>query len=147
VVFDSEARLPLDSALVRSLDVAPVVVVASGGAAPDRVAALREAGVETIVVEGSSAERVRAGLSELGRRDVTSVLLEGGARLAGAFLDAGEVDALALFVAPVVLGGAEARPLAAGEGAGSLDAAERALAMDWERSGDDLLIRARLREW
>jgi diaminohydroxyphosphoribosylaminopyrimidine deaminase / 5-amino-6-(5-phosphoribosylamino)uracil reductase len=147
VVFDSEARLPLDSALVRSLDVAPVVVVASGSAAPDRVAALRGASVETIVVEGSPAERVRAGLSELGRRDVTSVLLEGGARLAGAFLDAGEVDALALFVAPVVLGGAEARPLAAGEGARSLDAAERALAMDWERSGDDLLIRARLREW
>jgi diaminohydroxyphosphoribosylaminopyrimidine deaminase / 5-amino-6-(5-phosphoribosylamino)uracil reductase len=50
-------------------------------------------------------------------------------------------------VAPVLLGGADARPLAAGDGAVSLESAERALAMDWERSGDDLLIRARLREW
>jgi diaminohydroxyphosphoribosylaminopyrimidine deaminase / 5-amino-6-(5-phosphoribosylamino)uracil reductase len=147
VVFDSAARLPLESQLVRSLDLAPVTVVVAGSAPPERVAALRDAGVETIVVDGSPPERVRAGVAELGRRDVTSLLLEGGARLAGAFLDAGEIDALRLFVAPVVLGGAEARPLAGGEGATSIDAAERALAMDWERSGDDLLISARLREW
>jgi diaminohydroxyphosphoribosylaminopyrimidine deaminase / 5-amino-6-(5-phosphoribosylamino)uracil reductase len=147
VVFDSDARLPVDSQLVRTQDVSPVVAVVAGTAPPERVAALREAGVEAIVVDGSPADRVRAGMAELGRRDITSVLLEGGARLAGVFLDAGEVDALRLFVAPVLLGGADARPLAAGDGAVSLESAERALAMDWERSGDDLLIRARLREW
>jgi diaminohydroxyphosphoribosylaminopyrimidine deaminase/5-amino-6-(5-phosphoribosylamino)uracil reductase len=147
VVFDSEARLPLDSQLVGTLDAAPVIAVVAGTAPGERVSALRDAGVETIVVDGSPSERVRAALAELGRRDVTSVLLEGGARLAGAFLDAGEVDALRLFVAPVLLGGADARPLAAGDGAASLEAAERPLAMDWERSGDDLLISARLREW
>jgi diaminohydroxyphosphoribosylaminopyrimidine deaminase / 5-amino-6-(5-phosphoribosylamino)uracil reductase len=147
VVFDSAARLPLDSRLVSTLDVAPVIAVVAGAAPPERVAALRDAGVETIVVDGSAAERVRAGVAELGRRDVTSLLLEGGARLAGAFLDAGEIDTLRLFVAPVLLGGADARPLAGGDGAASLEAAERALAMEWERSGDDLLISARLREW
>jgi diaminohydroxyphosphoribosylaminopyrimidine deaminase / 5-amino-6-(5-phosphoribosylamino)uracil reductase len=147
VVFDSAARLPLDSQLVRTLDVSPVIAIVAGTAPPERVGALRDAGVETIVVDGSPAERVRAGAAELGRRDVTSVLLEGGARLAGAFLDAGEVDALRLFVAPVLLGGADARPLAAGEGAASIEAAERALAMDWEPSGEDLLISARMREW
>jgi diaminohydroxyphosphoribosylaminopyrimidine deaminase / 5-amino-6-(5-phosphoribosylamino)uracil reductase len=147
VVFDSAARLPLDSQLVSTLDVAPVVAVVAGAAHGERVAALRDAGIETIVVDGSPAERVQAGLAELGRREVTSLLLEGGARLAGAFLDAGEVDALRLFVAPVLLGGADARPLAAGEGAASIEAAERALAMDWEPSGEDLLISARMREW
>ena len=147
VVFDSAARLPLDSQLVRSVDEAPVIVIVATGAPSERVAALRDLGVETIVVDGSPPERVRAAAGELGRRDVTSLLLEGGARLAGSFLDGGEVDELRLFVAPVVLGGAGSRPLVAGEGAGSIEAAERALAMDWERSGDDLLIRARLREW
>jgi diaminohydroxyphosphoribosylaminopyrimidine deaminase/5-amino-6-(5-phosphoribosylamino)uracil reductase len=147
VVFDSAARLRLDSQLVRTLDLAPVTLVAAGSAPPERVAALRDAGVETIVVDGTPADRVRAGLAELGRRDVTSLLLEGGARLAGAFLDRGEIDELRLFVAPVLLGGADARPLAAGDGAASIEAAERALAMEWERSGDDLLISARLREW
>ena len=45
------------------------------------------------------------------------------------------------------LGGAGARPLAGGRGAPDLEQAERALAMSWEASGDDLLVRARLREW
>jgi diaminohydroxyphosphoribosylaminopyrimidine deaminase / 5-amino-6-(5-phosphoribosylamino)uracil reductase len=147
VVFDTAAQLPLDSQLVRSLDHAPVIVVAGSDAPSERLAALRDLGVETIVADGSPAERVRTAAAELGRREVTSLLLEGGARLAGSFLDAGEVDELRLFVAPVVLGGAGSRPLAAGKGAASIDAAERALAMDTERSGDDLLIRARLREW
>jgi diaminohydroxyphosphoribosylaminopyrimidine deaminase/5-amino-6-(5-phosphoribosylamino)uracil reductase len=147
VIFDSSARTPLDSQLVRTRDQAPVVLFATPEAPPDRVGALRDAGVEVLVVDGHPAARVRAALAELGHRNVTSLLLEGGARLTGAFLDAGEIDELRLFMAPVVLGGAGSRPLVAGEGAESLDAAQRALAMNWERSGDDLLIRARLREW
>ena len=86
-------------------------------------------------------------LDELGRRDVTSLLLEGGPTLAGAFADAGEIDELRLFVAPKLLGGAEAQPLLGGIGAGRLADARPALAMEWEACGEDLLIRARIREW
>jgi len=46
-----------------------------------------------------------------------------------------------------VLGGIGARPLAGGEGAARIADATPALAMEWERSGEDLLVRARLREW
>jgi diaminohydroxyphosphoribosylaminopyrimidine deaminase/5-amino-6-(5-phosphoribosylamino)uracil reductase len=72
-------------------------------------------------------------------------LLEGGATLAGAFIDAGEVDELRLFVAPVLLGGG--RPLAAGVGPAAIADGQRALAVEWERSGEDLLALARIREW
>ncbi|MFL5871343.1 MAG: RibD family protein, partial [Solirubrobacterales bacterium] len=111
----------------------------------DRVAALRDAGLEVLGAAGDRAERLRAGLDELGRRGATSLLLEGGAELAGGFLDAGEVDELRLFFAPVLLG--SGRPLAVRAGADRVDAGQRPLAVDWERSGDDMLIRARLREW
>ena len=147
VVFDSEARLPLDSKLVASASSAPLLLVVEPEAPGDRVAALRDAGAELITAGGGRVERVRAALGELGQRGVTSLLLEGGAELAGAFLDAGEVDELRLFVAPIVLGGAGDRPLAAGEGAGAIADAARALEIGCERSGEDLLIRARLREW
>jgi diaminohydroxyphosphoribosylaminopyrimidine deaminase/5-amino-6-(5-phosphoribosylamino)uracil reductase len=147
VVFDSDARLPLDSKLVRTIDQAPVLVVSSPTAPAERVRALGDAGVEVIPVDGGPVDRVRAALTELGHRDMTSLLLEGGAELAGSFLDAGEVDELRLFVAPIVLGGTRARPLATGEGAGRIEAAERALHMDFEASGEDIMIRARLREW
>jgi len=142
VVFDSSARLPLDSALVGSTAEAPLYVVSGPAAAADRVESLRAAGAEVIAVDG-----VESALDQLGRRGVTSLLLEGGPTLAGAFLDAGEIDELRLFVAPLLLGGAGSRPLLGGEGAPQIEAAQRALAVDWERSGEDLLIRARMREW
>jgi diaminohydroxyphosphoribosylaminopyrimidine deaminase/5-amino-6-(5-phosphoribosylamino)uracil reductase len=147
VVFDSEARLPPDSRLLGSIEQAPVVVVASAAAPEKRVRALEAAGASVVLCEGEPPERVRAGLAELGRRDVTSLLLEGGPTLAGSFLDSGEIDELRLFVAPMVVGGLLARPLIAGNGAMMLPDASAAMAMEWERSGDDLLIRARLKEW
>ena len=147
VVFDAGARLPVDSRLVQSISEAPVVVIASPAASEPRVSALRDAGVEVIVCEGEPDDRVRAGLAELGKREITSVLLEGGPTLAGSFRDADELDELRLFVAPIVVGGMLARPLIAGNGAMMLPDATVATAMDWERSGDDLLIRARLKDW
>jgi diaminohydroxyphosphoribosylaminopyrimidine deaminase / 5-amino-6-(5-phosphoribosylamino)uracil reductase len=142
-VFDSRARLPLDSRLVGSLDQAALIVVAETGA--EGATPLREAGVEVIEVAGEPERRVASALAELGARGITSVLLEGGAGLAGAFLDAGEIDELRLFVAPVVLG--SGRPLLAGAAPGEIADGERLLGFEWESSGEDLLIRGRLREW
>lgn len=145
VVFDSKARLPLDSALVRSVTEAPLLVVTSPGAPADRVAALRDAGADVFAADGDPPARISAALAELGRREVTSLLLEGGPTLAGSFLAAGEVDELLLFVAPIVLGAGP--PLLGGPGAERVGEAVRALSLESERSGDDLLVRARLREW
>jgi diaminohydroxyphosphoribosylaminopyrimidine deaminase/5-amino-6-(5-phosphoribosylamino)uracil reductase len=147
VVFDAAARTPLDSALLRSLDQAPMLVIAAAGADPDRVEGLRAAGAEVALFDGDDVGRVGAALAELGRRGVTSLLLEGGATLAGAFRDAGEIDELRLFMAPIVLGGADARPLLGGRGAGAIAEAQRALAIEHERIGNDLLLRARMKEW
>lgn len=147
VIFDSDARLPLGSRLVATLDEGPVLLIAGVEAPAGPVAALRDAGVEVVQLPGSGPERIRPALAELGRREVTSLLLEGGATLAGAFRDAGELDELRIFHAPILLGGAAARPLVGGAGTGGIAAAERALAVDWERSGEDLLVRARMREW
>jgi diaminohydroxyphosphoribosylaminopyrimidine deaminase / 5-amino-6-(5-phosphoribosylamino)uracil reductase len=145
VVFDSHARLPLGSRLVMSAGEVPVLVIASDSISTERLGGLREAGVDVITLVGDRAVRVRAALDELGRRGITSLLLEGGAELAGSFLDAGEIDQLRLFYAPVLLGGG--RPLAVRPGAGEVAGGERPLAVDWQRSGDDMLLRARLREW
>jgi diaminohydroxyphosphoribosylaminopyrimidine deaminase/5-amino-6-(5-phosphoribosylamino)uracil reductase len=75
------------------------------------------------------------------------VLLEGGPRLAGAFFDAGEIDELRLFLAPMVLGGRTARDPLEGEGVETISDALRALTLECEHVGEDLLVSARLREW
>ncbi len=147
VVFDGHARLPLDSCLVRTVTEAPVIVIAGPSAPGSQTDALTNAGVEVIVCPGEGPQRIESALDQLGRREITSLLLEGGATLAGAFLDAGEIDELRTFVAPKLLGGADSRPLLGGHGAADLEQAERALEMSWEASGEDLLISARMREW
>jgi diaminohydroxyphosphoribosylaminopyrimidine deaminase/5-amino-6-(5-phosphoribosylamino)uracil reductase len=147
VIFDSSARLPLDGRLGRTATEAPVLVVAGPAAAPAAVDALTNAGVEVIVCGGEGPDRVRAALDELGRREVSGLMLEGGATLAGSFHEAGEIDELRLFIAPVLLGGGDSRPLLAGLGPERIADAERALAVDWEPSGEDMLARVRMREW
>ena len=71
-------------------------------------------------------------------------MLEGGATLAGAFIDAGEVDELRLFLAPLIVGG-DAPPLL--RGTEQITEAIRPIDVAWEKSGDDMLARARLKEW
>ena len=148
VVFDSEARLPLDSQLVRSAPELPLIVVVGRAASRLQTDALEVAGAEVIVATGENEPaRVRSALDQLGAGGIGSILLEGGPRLAGAFLDAGEVDEIRLFVAPAVVGGSSARDPLEGEGAEKIAEATRALALDVEQVAGDVLISARMREW
>ena len=148
VVFDSEARLPLTSRMVRGAVDVPVIVVCSHAASRRSRDALAAAGAEVIVVPGQGdSARIPEILDELGQREITSLLLEGGPKLAGAFTDAGEIDEVRAFVAPILAGGRDARAAVEGEGVEEIGSARRALSTEVERIGDDTLITARLREW
>jgi diaminohydroxyphosphoribosylaminopyrimidine deaminase / 5-amino-6-(5-phosphoribosylamino)uracil reductase len=148
VVFDSEARLPVDGRLVRSAAEVPVIVVCSRAASRTATDALRAAGVEVLVASGENeGARVGSALDELGARDVQSLLLEGGPHLAGAFLEAGEIDEARIFIAPILAGGREARSPIEGQGIEEIGEAARAVAAEVERIEEDVLITARLREW
>ena len=148
IVFDSEARLPLDSALVASVDEAPLLVICAQTAAAERLEALRGAGAEAVVVPGRDRDaRLRAALDELGRREVQDVLLEGGPVLAGGFMDVGELDEVRLFIAPLLVGASDARAVLEGAGAGRIAEGVRPLSVEHESIGEDLLVRARIREW
>jgi len=148
VVFDTLARLPVNSQLVQAADEIPLTVVVSRAAARSDTDALEAAGAQVLVATGENEPaRVRSALEQLGTMGVASVLLEGGPHLAGAFLDAGEIDELRLFLAPLLLGGSAARDPLEGMGVERISEAMRALSFDCARVGDDLLISARLREW
>jgi len=148
VVFDSLARIPPSSQLVTAAAEIPLIVVVSRAAARADVDALEAAGAQVLVATGENEPaRVRSGLDLLGTLGVASVLLEGGPHLAGAFLDAGEIDEIRLFLAPMLLGGSAARDPLEGEGVEQISEALRALTMQCETVGEDLLISARLREW
>jgi diaminohydroxyphosphoribosylaminopyrimidine deaminase/5-amino-6-(5-phosphoribosylamino)uracil reductase len=148
VVFDSEARLPLDSQLVRGVAELPLIVVCSRAASRTSVQALEAAGVDVIVAHGENeGARVEHALDELGSREIQSLLLEGGPHLAGAFLEAGEIDEARMFLAPLLLGGATAKTAVEGIGVEAITGGLRAMHIETERIEDDVLIIARLKEW
>lgn len=153
VVFDRHARLPLDSQLLQTLDQAPVLVVTALDAPADKIATLQAAGAETMV-----ASDIESALRELGRRDVTSLFLEGGRTLASAFLSADQIDESRTFIAPMLLGqhgrARRAGPVSdlglslSGESSKSSPPARgAALGTSSEQVGEDVLITARFKEW
>jgi diaminohydroxyphosphoribosylaminopyrimidine deaminase/5-amino-6-(5-phosphoribosylamino)uracil reductase len=146
VVFDSAARLPLVAAMVRSAAETPVTVVAGPAAPAERVEALRAAGVEVLVVdENDPGRRIGLALDRLGAEDVQSLLLEGGPRLAGAFLAAGAVDRVAWFTAPVLIGGS-APAAVGGPALGRLTEVPRLRDVEVCRAGEDVVVTGRLRD-
>ena len=118
VVFDTEARTPPGAKVVAR----GALVLVGEGAPEDRMESLRAAGAEVLALPRDEAGKVsvKAALSALFERGLTSILLEGGPRLAGAFFRAGAVDRISLFMAPKLLG--EGRGLVEGFAPGLLDA-------------------------
>ena len=108
VVLDSELRLGTDTQLVRTIDQAPVWVVGDPET-PEfgvRSRQLSDAGVVVIGVPRAEPQplRVEAIWKELGARDVLSVLVEGGGRVASTLLADGRIQRLHVFLAPIFFG-------------------------------------------
>jgi diaminohydroxyphosphoribosylaminopyrimidine deaminase / 5-amino-6-(5-phosphoribosylamino)uracil reductase len=104
VVVDSKLRLPLRSKIVRTAD-NDFLVFTTLAENHARARRLRVAGVEVVRVAARTGRvNLAAVLRELGRREITSVILEAGSALNGAALAAGLVDKVVLFYAPQVSG-------------------------------------------
>ena len=135
VVFDRRLRVSPGARIFSTLAQGPVIVITSGRAVQaggDRIEALRAAGA---MVLGAERDDCRSGLELLGSLGVQSLVLEGGAALHGAAWDEGVVDAVQLYVAPVVLG-ADGVPLLDGRGFSSTSLLERRV----DLLGPDVLI-------
>jgi diaminohydroxyphosphoribosylaminopyrimidine deaminase/5-amino-6-(5-phosphoribosylamino)uracil reductase len=136
IVLDTRLRLPESAKLVRSARQTPTLVftVANGGGT------LIASGVEIVKVPRDPRGRpdIAAVLSELARRGITRLLVEGGAGVHAAFLDRGLADRLEVFRAPIVLGGSGRNAIDA-LSALDLDEASRYVAAGRRVLGPDLL--------
>jgi len=106
VVLDSGARTEPGSRLINTIDEGPVLLLVGHDADRDRVAALREEGVDVMRIDRSSGSElnISAVLELLRDRGRTAILCEGGARLAASLLRGGHVQRLHWFVCPRLLG-------------------------------------------
>lgn len=146
VVLDADLRTPPDAAVLGTgaESDSGTLIFHANDALPARREALDRPGVELIPV-GRHARGVDLAevLRRLGKRDVVRLLVEGGAHVHGTLLDMGLADRAAIFMAPLIVGDANAMSFAAGSGAESIARAARlertrvrTLGTDWLITGD-----------
>ena len=119
VVLDEKLTIAPESKLVATANESPVLVVAGSSLLSAARFALAACGIE-ILQDKASGRDLGAVLDQLGQREIQSLLIEGGANVAGKFLDAGLVNKISIFLAPVIIGGREAPNAIGGEGAEKL---------------------------
>jgi diaminohydroxyphosphoribosylaminopyrimidine deaminase / 5-amino-6-(5-phosphoribosylamino)uracil reductase len=142
IVVDSTARVPLSCRAVSGELPGRTVLIVGPRADRGRVATLQERGNAVIAVpERNGRVDVEAALRGLAAEwHITSVLVEGGGALIGSLFDLCLVDKLVAFVAPKLVGGAQAPSPVGGHGVESIKGAIRLQNVVWEPVGDDLMI-------
>ena len=148
VVLDSALRLPLDAALVQSAAEVPTLVFHAVDADPEKITALKARGLQCQGVSEAPGEGLLLSevLKELGRRNVVELLVEGGAKVHGAFLRQRLADRLALFLAPTIFGDAVAPRWAEVGECLEMSRAFRVSQTRWRRLGPDLLLEGGLQD-
>jgi len=144
IVLDPTGRVPEDARLL-ALNLEPIVVTST--MEPDKERRLSERGVRVWRIPLSAG---RLDLAHLLRRlaetSIDSVLVEGGGETAASFLEAGLVDKVEIFIAPILIGGRESTPSLGGVGVAQVADAWHVEDVSIARLGDDLRITGYVRK-
>ena len=144
VILDSRLRIPPDSEIVKTRDVAPVMIATTADADKKKFAQLREMGIDILVIQPDEFGEIdlKHLLRALGERNISSLLVEGGARVITSFLRQNLADKVVIAIAPRILGkGIDA--------VGELNIARlsQALQLTFQkisRAGADIVVEARV---
>lgn len=132
VIVDSRGRIPHDARLLTETGDTLVAVAESGIQIP---------GAEIVSMPGADGKvDLNALMQELGRREITSVLIEGGGTLIGSLFDLRLVDKVVAFIAPVIIGGRSAPSPVGGLGAERMTDTLRLSRVKIHQFGDDVAI-------
>jgi len=144
VIVDSKGRMPTRG---RTITQKPRTIVAvSPKASLSRITSLEDAGARVEVIHGTQVRVDMTGLMKrLAELDIVTVLVEGGGGVAGSLFEAGLVDEVVAFIAPVLIGGVKAPGPVGGQGVQRVIDAHRLVDVTFEQVGEDLMIRGKVR--
>ena len=145
IVLDSKATLPETLQLFQTADNFPTLVAVAPSADLRATDRLGELGCEVLICEGEDrAERLDFLLRKLAARDMTHLLVEGGSEVLGSFHDGGWIDEAHLFVAPKLIGGAQAYSPIEGVGVRKVPQQPSLTATRVRTVGNDVYIHGRV---
>jgi diaminohydroxyphosphoribosylaminopyrimidine deaminase/5-amino-6-(5-phosphoribosylamino)uracil reductase len=147
VVVDGRGRCPRFARLFTDAYRQRTIVLTTSHSPAHWRKNLGNLGVQVLVMKGRTARiNLRTALRALGKMKITSVLVEGGGDLLGSLFDNLLVDKVALFYAPIVIGGREGVAVVGGEGSSGIKSSLRLVDCHWRRIGkDEMLVEARIR--
>jgi diaminohydroxyphosphoribosylaminopyrimidine deaminase / 5-amino-6-(5-phosphoribosylamino)uracil reductase len=138
IVLDNQLKISLASNLVLTAREIPTIIFTENNDT-EKLSDLKSEGVEVIqIAEGG--RNLQGVLQELGKRQIQSLIVEGGASVAGSFYDAKLINKITFFIAPIVIGGKDAPTAIGGLGAGRLASAMRLINTEIKHHGADLEV-------
>ena len=145
VIVDGKGRTPLSARIFS--EPGKTLLALGKVAKPKEEAAFAQAGAELIELpsEGELVDLEKL-LKALGEREITSVLVEGGGILLGSLFDCGLVDKVIAFIAPIIVGGKEAKTAVGGKGVDKVVESIRLQRIKVEKFGEDLMISGYVKE-
>ena len=145
IIVDGQGRTPLTARVFS--ESGRTLVVLNRPATLEAARAFAQAGAEVLELpseeEFVDLERL---LKALGEQQITSVLVEGGGILFGSLFDHGLVDKVIAFIAPLIIGGGEARTAVAGSGIDRLADCLKLKHVRVEKCGEDLAVSGYVKE-
>jgi len=139
IIVDSKGRTPLTAQVFS--EPGKTLLVLGRMATPEEKEAFAQVGAE--ILEVPSAEglvNLEKLLRTLGQREVSSVLVEGGGKLFGSLFDCGLVDKVVAFIAPIIIGGEEAKTAVGGRGIDKVAESLRLERISVENFEDDVMV-------
>jgi diaminohydroxyphosphoribosylaminopyrimidine deaminase/5-amino-6-(5-phosphoribosylamino)uracil reductase len=123
IVFDSLGSISLESKIVQTADKYPTLIAVGPNAEPTKLEQMRARGCEVFLSQRPTrSERLQDLLTELGRRGMTNVLVEGGGGMLGLLNDLGQIDEVQAFIGPKLIGGQGVAPVVGDGGQAMTDA-------------------------
>ncbi len=143
IVLDSSCRIPLDAKMLQDGE-APVIIAVTENADAERIKAVEAAGAKVIFAGSGPHVDLKLLLKKLGEMEICSLYVEGGSEVDFSFLEQGLVDRVYAFIAPIIVGGTDAKTPVGGKGFAHLKDAVRLRDIEYSTCSGDLLVTGRV---
>lgn len=141
IILDSDGRLPLEAQVINPQSEAKTILATTNRIPEERAFELERLGVEVLILPDQDGKiDLHALVKALGERQVSSLLVEGGAGVHASFFEAGLVDEVHMYIAPKIIGGQNAYSPVGGLGALTMKGALQLKNLTVEKIEEDILI-------
>lgn len=142
IILDSKLRIPLKAKVLNMKAKGATLVITTKKASKQKIKIIQNKGIEVLTLKNTSTGKVdfKDVIRQLSKRQITSLLIEGGGEIAASAIASKIVDKLYYFIAPIIIGGKDSIPAVGGPGISKLKNAYNLKDISFEKIGTDFLV-------